>query len=334
MQDVRGLSVGWSAIALAIALVAMPASAQEAGGSTGSSASSGTDDAASTTGGASTGATGGASTGSTGSTSTTTQQSSSSSTGTSSSSATARGSSGTLSTDAQSSRTTGAGGATTSTASAHASAGTTGAATAAASEEEEEEEDDGRDVDFLWIEIEGGVSTANLVAFSQQNFSGGGATATAPSFNEVSGVGPFAGLGVGFRVYFIAVGARATLASYPGFEIGNIGGDVQLRLPVPVVEPYIRVGFGYAWQGSANYTNASASTTTTTGWSFDSALGLDIFLANWFTLGAGAGLNLLNLTRQSDPTVDCMGLTDFCPQQEGDAIGYQLRFFVQVGFHL
>ena len=74
--------------------------------------------------------------------------------------------------------------------------------------------------------------------------------------------------------------------------------------PIPVVEPYLRVGAGYAWQGDANYTVTTAGVTTqpaTTvyGWAIDAALGVDIFLANWFTIGAGIGLDVLNMTRHS-----------------------------------
>jgi hypothetical protein len=191
------------------------------------------------------------------------------------------------------------------------------------------EEDDGRRADFLWIEIEGGVSYVNLVAFQQTNFS-------PPGFTEVEGIGPMVGVGLGFRVFFLALGARATLASYPGFEIGTVGGEVQFRLPTPVVEPWIRVGAGYAWQGSANYTDPTASGSTGSnvyGWTLNAALGLDVFIAWWFTLGIGVTLDFLNMTRQTDVTAPCMGVTEFCPTQSGDAIGAQARGFLQAGFH-
>ena len=204
----------------------------------------------------------------------------------------------------------------------------TGGAAPVAEPVEEEDDGDGRDVDFIWFELEGGVSSVNLIAFQ------GGDAFGAPGslFTEVSGTGPFAGLGVGFRVFILSIGARVTYANYQDFDIGNIGGDVTLRLPIPVVEPYVRVGAGYAWQGQGNYANPEMSSTTVYGWSFDSALGIDIYLANWFTIGAGVGLNLLNMSRQSDPTMSCMGATDICPDQPGDAVGYQLRGFLQIGF--
>jgi hypothetical protein len=195
-----------------------------------------------------------------------------------------------------------------------------------------EEEGDGRDYDVLWIELQGGVSYANLIQFQNQNFAdvAGGASV----FNEVYGTGPAVGLGVGFRVWWLAIGARASVAVYETFQIGTIGGEATLRLPVPIVEPWVRVGFGYGWQGDAQYQSGSSTYSTTTyGWVFQSGLGLDIYLTNWFTLGVGAGLDILNLTRQRDPSATCMGATDVCPSRNGDALGFQLKGLATVGFH-
>jgi len=219
-----------------------------------------------------------------------------------------------------------------------APAGTGTAAAPAEPVHEEEHEGDGRDVDFIWIEAFGGIANVNLVAF------GGTASETDPSsgtevFHPVSGTGPMFGGALGFRVWWLAIGARTTFASYDAFQIGTIGGEAQLRLPIPVVEPYIRAGFGYAWQGNATYSVSSAGVseqhaTTVYGWAFNAAVGFDIFLVNWFTIGAGVGLDVLNMARQTDPRAACMGVTDFCPGHAGDAVGYQLSGYGQIGFHI
>ncbi len=198
------------------------------------------------------------------------------------------------------------------------------------------EDDDGRKVDFFWLELQGGISYVNLVAFSQTQFSGGGASVTVPGFNEVEGSGPSIGVGAGFRVFWFGIGARATYAFYPGFEIGTVGGEVTLRLPVPIVEPWIRVGAGYAWQGNGNYSSMTMSVspaTTVYGWNVNGGLGLDVFITWWLAIGVGLELDLLNMTRQSDPTAMCMGVTEFCPREQGDALGGQARGFVTLAFH-
>jgi hypothetical protein len=199
----------------------------------------------------------------------------------------------------------------------------------APTEDEPEPEGDGRDVDFIWLEVEGGVSYVNLVAFRNANFAGGDTDV----FREVTGTGPMVGAAAGFRIYWLAIGARVTFASYQVFQIGTVGADVQLRFPIPIFEPYIRVGAGYAWEGEASYSNPAMSSTNVSGWSFDAALGFDIFLTNWLTIGAGAGFDLLNMTRQRDPSQPCMGVTDFCPMRDGDSIGFQIRGFAQAALH-
>ena len=269
-------------------------------------------DTSTSTGSTSTGST------STGSTSTGSTSTGSTSTGTGSTGSTTTGSTATITTTRRTHTATEPGRVST------------GGAAPLAEEEEPEPEGDGRDVDFIWFELEGGVSTVDLIAFRDTNFVS--LAAGEPAFDNLRGTGPMAGLGVGFRIYWLTVGARGTYANYQNFDIGTIGGDLALRFPIPVVEPYIRAGLGYAWQGQANYRDPAMSATTVYGWSFDAALGVDIYLANWFTIGAGAGLNLRHMSRQSDPRQPCMGATDICPGNPGDAVGYQLRGFIQVGF--
>lgn len=204
-----------------------------------------------------------------------------------------------------------------------------GAAPARPVEEEEEEEGDGRDLDFIWFEVQGGISNVNLVQFQNQNFAD--VAMGAEVFNEVYGTGPAIAAAVGFRIWWLAVGARASFAGYEGFQIGTVGGELTLRLPVPIIEPWVRVGFGYGWQGDANYQTGTARETTTYGWAFQAGLGLDIYLVNWLTIGAGFGLDVLNMTRQRDPSVMCMGVTDVCPSMNGDALGLQLKGLATIG---
>jgi hypothetical protein len=215
---------------------------------------------------------------------------------------------------------------------------------AAPADEDEErlpphQESDGRAADFIWLEVEGGVSYVNLIALENENFAYDGTPITGPTFAQYEGLGPMVAAGGGFRIFILAIGMRGTYASYlardgrPGFEIGTFGGEVHLRIPTPVVEPWIRVGAGYAWQASTGYTNFTASSPHVDGWTVNGALGLDIFFTWWLSLGIGGQVDFLNMTRQRDPTAACMGITEFCPEQEGDAIGIQARGFLSLGLH-
>ena len=187
--------------------------------------------------------------------------------------------------------------------------------------DEEEEDEDSWGV--FYLQALGGYSFANVVQFSQENF--------VPEATELSGSGLFGGVGAGFRIYWITLGAQATLASYFGFELGTVGLDVGLHLPIPVVQPYLRVGIGYAWMGDADYTDPMLSRTDVYGYAIDAGLGLDIKLARFLSLGAGFDAAFLNMTRQalSDGNVTGVDI-----QEDGDAVGLQIRLHAQLTFHI
>lgn len=188
---------------------------------------------------------------------------------------------------------------------------------------DEEEGDDEDSWGVFYLQALGGYSFANVVQFSQENF--------VPEATELSGSGLFGGVGAGFRIYWITLGAQATLASYFGFELGTVGLDVGLHLPIPVVQPYLRVGIGYAWMGDADYSDPMLSRTDVYGYAIDAGLGLDIKLARFLSLGAGFDAAFLNMTRQalSDGNVTGVDI-----QEDGDAVGLQIRLHAQLTFHI
>ncbi len=186
---------------------------------------------------------------------------------------------------------------------------------------EAEEEEDSWGV--FYVQALAGYSYANVVQFSQENF--------IPEAEELSGSGLYGGLGVGFRLYWMTLGAQATIASYFGFELGTVGLDVGLHLPIPVVRPYVRVGVGYAWMGDADYMDPALSTTDVYGYAIDAGLGLDIKLARFLSLGAGFDAAFLNMTRQGLTDGNVTGVDI---QEDGDAVGLQIRLHAQLTFHI
>jgi hypothetical protein len=197
-------------------------------------------------------------------------------------------------------------------------------------EEEEEEAEDEDPYDILWIELFGGLSYVDMRAIDTENYY--------PEFVELSGTGPAGGLAVGFRVEFLSVGLRGALAHYgDGFEVGTAVAEVALALPIPVVKPYVRAGFGFGWHGDSNVedqvmvpTNAQ---TTVFGWAFNAAAGVDVYLADWFAIGAAFNVDILNMSRQSfdEPAGDP---GDVVFEDTGDAVGLQARGQLGVSFHL
>lgn len=142
----------------------------------------------------------------------------------------------------------------------------------------------------------------------------------------------FGGAALGFRIYFLTLGARATIASYFGFEIGTAGLDVALHLPIPLISPYLRVGLGYAWMGDADWSDPGLSSTDVHGLYADVGLGLNIKLARILSIGAGFDAAFLNLGRQS--IRDGGTISDVNLEESGDAVGFQLRLHAHITLHI
>lgn len=192
-----------------------------------------------------------------------------------------------------------------------------------------EEDGDGRAADLLWIEGFFGYSYVDLVQFSQDNF--------LPRIERRDGSGWTFGAAAGVRLSFLMLGGRGTLASYPGFDLWTVTGEVHLRLPVAALEPYFRLGFGYGWVGQANYDVPEASEASIYGLVVDGGAGLDIYLDKIVAIGAGIDGVWLNLSRQridqdGCETADCMvGEINF--REDGDAAGLQLRLHAHASLH-
>ena len=210
-----------------------------------------------------------------------------------------------------------------------------------------EPEDNGRSTDFLFIQPEFGYAYVNLTALSSTG-------RVVPGLQTVQQSGYSGGLTVGFRSWIFALAAHGTIARFisgmpvvlPGvpvmqnqdFDIGQLMVEGQVRIPLPVIEPYARIGLGYAWIGAFQLNQMyMASTSEIHGFTGQVGAGLDVWLGKLFTIGAGADVGLTNLRRggvmragsmcaMTDPT--CIELT-----QDGDATGIVAHFHVQAGLH-
>ncbi len=208
-------------------------------------------------------------------------------------------------------------------------------------DEEEDDEapepDPGDPYDILWIELFGGASYVDMRAIQ--------ATDYFPEIVRLSGWGPAGGIAAGFRVEFFSAGLRASLARYDAsdamhpeavFDVGTLIAEAKLALPIPVVQPFVRVGFGFGWHGDSNVEDIDWMTgtppenfsTTVFGWVFEGAIGLDIYLTHWFAIGAAFTIDLLNMSRQPIEQA-----ADVSLRNTHDAIGVQGRAQGAVSFH-
>lgn len=187
--------------------------------------------------------------------------------------------------------------------------------------EEEAEDEDSYGV--MYIRLQGGLSYVNLLSFNQDNF--------IPEAEESSGVGPFGGLAVGFRVYWFSVGASASFGRQGGFDLGTVGAELAFHIPIPTVQPYVRLAAGYAWVGRYDFQNQELAETDIFGLTVEAGAGIDIKLARHLSIGAGFDAAFLNLTRQEIGSVNVTGVD---LEETGDALGFQLRAHAHLTIHI
>jgi len=184
-----------------------------------------------------------------------------------------------------------------------------------------------RKIHLIYVELDGGGHWLDMVTVSSSNF-------LPPTTTQTTGTAFTAGVAAGIRpIDFLSIGARASLGFYPSYNFGIAAAEVSLILPTQVVEAYIRAGFGYAWVGNANYMDPSLSMTTIYGFAFTSAIGLDIYLTDAFSIGAAFDVDVLNLSRQAlaPGTVMMAGMVDLTTS--GNAVGLHIGGHASLTLH-
>lgn len=180
--------------------------------------------------------------------------------------------------------------------------------------------------DWVVLEPSIGASYVNVLAFDNSGL--------LPGVTESSGYGLALGLTAGMRFSIVTIAAHMDLARYKPYDVGTLGGRVQVHLPLPVVKPFARIGFGYAWLGDLNVSSSLITCTpgasspacpSINGWSAAVGAGVDFSVARWLTLGAALDLTVLNLNRASSPTQVSFSNT-------GDSVGMQLALSAQAAF--
>ncbi len=124
----------------------------------------------------------------------------------------------------------------------------------------------------------------------------------------------------GFHVLAFSIGARLTFGTFDAFDLGTVGADVALRIPLGGFHLFIRSHLGFAWQGRLNDKSPELSQTNVVGWEVGAGLGFDIMLAEVISLGLDVGADFLNLSRQSI-NLSGPGPTDVDLTKSGNAVG-------------
>ncbi len=184
---------------------------------------------------------------------------------------------------------------------------------------EEEEEDRFR---FAYLEASAGMSWINLAVINQDNF--------VPEFETMKGTGFAVGGGAGFFLSFVTLGLQAEYANHDGFDVGVVALDLGIRIPTPHIEPYLRVGIGYAWLFNLDRP-VWDDVGSIRGVCADIGLGFDFMITSLVAIGIGVDAAVFNVRRAG--TSGAPMVASVVLEEDGDAVGIQVSALAQLNLH-
>ena len=158
--------------------------------------------------------------------------------------------------------------------------------------EEAKEEDSERGLEFFYFNVEGGFQHVGLTTFSvnEEELTAG--------LIASSSSGGMVGAGLGLRLFFLTLGARARAGFFSDWQLFSLGGELGIRIPLGRVEPHFDFGFGYAGLGSVTSAiQGAADAVDISGYYGRVGGGLDVYITPVISIGANASFEMLGLTR-------------------------------------
>lgn len=175
----------------------------------------------------------------------------------------------------------------------------------------------GRDFDILWFGPEVGVSVVDLKMISYDQL--------LPEQIDVRETGLGFGAAAGVKLKILSVGLHLAVGQFTNFDVWAINLDGQLRIPLGFVEPYLRLGIGYAFLGSFQG-RVDMQGVTVDGWDAQAGFGIDLYPSDFFSFGAGVDFTILNLSRTK--SITAVDLT-----QDGAAVGVAVFLQAKAALH-
>jgi hypothetical protein len=159
--------------------------------------------------------------------------------------------------------------------------------------EESDARDSGRGLEFFYFAPEGGFAYTGLTALHANG------DLVAPS-SSASGAGATWGVGAGARLLFITVGPHFQMAGLKDMTLWTLGLDLGWHIPLGRLEPYAKLGGGYARLGhSADTLLGAGNDVRVQGFDLRLAAGLDYYVTSVFSAGAKLSGELLGLSRSA-----------------------------------
>lgn len=182
--------------------------------------------------------------------------------------------------------------------------------------------------DIIYIQPFVGGAYVHLKALDASNFD---ITSTDPAGDVIvtaKGTGVHYGVAAGLNVVFIHIGGRVSFTDVGDFTLNTAQLEAAIVPKLGPIEPSVRVGIGYAWQGEANYGNYQDQTTVY-GLAIGGGFGLDVRASQVVGIGIAADFDILNMSRSTDVTQ-----VTTIKAESGSAVGIQLALTAHLTIHI
>lgn len=205
--------------------------------------------------------------------------------------------------------------------------------------DEAEREDSGRNFEIFYADIFLGGSYADMSAIDE----------TALGLKQTSSAGPMFGIGAGFRLVILVIGARLKYNALSAYNLWQLNLELGFKIPISKVDLLIGGHGGYSFVGSLGDVGQVGNTNTPTvndavsvrGFNAGLDLAFDYYITPAFSLGAGFFGDFLGLQRPplqlpADTPPEARAAVEADPRYSlsGSTYGLQLGGALRVGLHL
>jgi len=195
-----------------------------------------------------------------------------------------------------------------------------------------EQKDSGRELEWFYLNAEGGYQVLGLQTLSSKDLAYG--------TTSTSGSGPMVGAGLGVRLMFITIGARARMGMFEQYKATTLNAELGWHLPLGSIEPYFTIGGGYAFLSSLEAARWGSSDASVRGFDIRGGFGLDYYVTPVFSIGGNLTGDFLFLSRKAvtpDSSAIQPGGLDVAAQKaaksDGSSVGASFTSSIVLGLH-
>lgn len=187
-----------------------------------------------------------------------------------------------------------------------------------------EKKDSGRGLEWFYLNAEGGFQALGLKTFKDSQLTVGNV--------KTSAMGGMAGVGLGVRLMFFTLGARARMGFFQPYQLVTVNGELGAHLPLGDFEPYITLGGGYAMLTSLKAQDWEVSSVSVRGYDIRIGGGFDYYVTPVFSVGANLTGEMLGLFRPA-ATPLATSANKAAAMKDGSSIGASLTIAAVAGLH-